>query len=110
MHSTLAGYTDQDSVVEVQPGEPAPAAPQTAPGTPGPTPLPPAAPGVLGVAAVGLDGTPVMPAATAATPTAVKTLCRPEFPPTSLGLQPAFPAELGDELGGQVCGLGGLGA
>ena len=32
----------------------------------------------------------------------VSVLARPPFPPTSLGLQPAFPPELGDELGSEV--------
>jgi hypothetical protein len=33
---------------------------------------------------------------------APRVLVRPEFPPPSLGLKPAFPPELGNELGGEV--------
>ena len=42
------------------------------------------------------------PGAAASTPASCPVLARPPFPPPSLDLKPAFPKEIGNELGGEV--------
>ncbi len=60
------------------------------------------------VAAAGFSEMDVVVEATDLTPTpggaqsGGHVLSRPAFPPAALGLQPAFPQELGDELGGEL--------